>query len=314
MCFFLQAGTSSSFNPTHCCIIGSIARFDDVHHCLESTLEIELTPQACSQAQLGLKYGGLGLSSLTMHAQAAYIASLSTSLTPICPSELTMQRLCDAIMVFNGKVACCEQLSVEGVQVTRHHQHKLSSAIKKAGFLSLLGGASTVDNTRLLAISVPQANAWPRAQPLGLDLLPNEVQALIKWWLGLPLFTDLDACPHCSQPLDIHGHHALICRSGASMTSGYTAELGEQGKHSENDIPCIERGWVCVPLVVEVFCGWGNKAQEAFSRVAKKLAIRTCCFWPEVLASMYCHLGIMLMHQNARALLGRRDTSEVDIV
>ena len=125
-----------------------------------------------------------------MHAQTAYIASLSTSLTPIQPSELTMQRLCDAIMVFNGKVACCEQLSVEDVEdvlATFQHQHKLSSAIGKAGFLSLLDGASTVDKARLLAISAPQAHAWLRAQPspkLGLDLLPIEVQALVKWWLG----------------------------------------------------------------------------------------------------------------------------------
>ena len=65
-------------------------------------------------------------------------------------------------------------------------KHKLSSAIEKAGFLSLLDGASTVDMARLLAISAPQAHAWLRAQPspkLGLDLLPNEVQALVKWWL-----------------------------------------------------------------------------------------------------------------------------------
>ena len=95
-----------------------------------------------------------------MHAQAAYIASLSMSLTPIQPSELTMQRLCDAIMVFNGKVACCEQYSVEDVLATSQRQHKLSSAIEKAGFLSLLDGAYTVDKARLLAISAPQAHAW----------------------------------------------------------------------------------------------------------------------------------------------------------
>ena len=85
------------------------------------------------------------------------------------------------------------------------------------------------------------------------------------------------------------------------MTSGYTAELGEQDKHAKNDIPCTERGWVCVPLVVEVFGGWESEAQEAFSRVAKKLAIRTTRFWPELLVSIYCHLGITLMCQNARA-------------
>ena len=162
----------------------AFAKFDDdVLHCLECSLEDELASQACNQAKLGLKYGGLGLHSLTMHAQAAYIASLSTSLTPIHPSELTMQRLCDAIMTFNGKVACCEQLSVEGVQNTSHQQHKLSSAIEKAGFLSLLDGASTVGNARLLAISAPQAHAWLKAQlspKLGLALVPNEVQALVE--------------------------------------------------------------------------------------------------------------------------------------
>ena len=123
-------------------------------------------------------------------------------------------------------VACCEQLSVEDVLSTSQHQHKLSSAIEKAGFLSLLDGASTVDKARLLAISAPQAHAWLRAQPspkLGLDLLPNEVQALVKWWLGLPVFTDADACPHCSQTLDIHGHHALICHAGGDVSQGTTA-------------------------------------------------------------------------------------------
>ena len=380
--FCRLAHLARSIPPT-AASLEAFARFDDdVLHCLECSLEIELTPRACSQAQLGLKYGGLGLRSLTTHAQAAYIASLSTSLTPIHPSELTMQHS------VHGKVACCEQLSVESVQDASHHQHKLSSAIEKAGFLSLLDGASTVDKARLLAISAPQVHAWLRAQPspkLGLDLLPNEIQVLVKWWLGLPLSTDADACPHCSQALDIHGHHALICRSGgdvvtrhnrlrdgfadfcrkaclapeiergsgltstkdrtrpadvlvpnwslsrsaafdlkvinplnsnfllgASMTSGYTAELEEQDKHAKNDIPCTARGWVCVPLVVEVFGGWGSEAQEALSRVAKKLAIRTSRFWPEVLASIYCRLGITLMRQNARALLGRT-TSEVDI-
>ena len=120
--------------------------------------------------------------------------------------------------VFNGKIACCEQLSVD-VLATSQHQHKLSSAIEEAGFLSLLDGASTVDKARLLAISAPQAHAWLRAQPslkLGLDLLPNEVQALVKQWLGLPVFTDADACP---QTLDIHGYHALICHAGGDVVT-----------------------------------------------------------------------------------------------
>ena len=69
----------------------AFARFDDdVLYCLEWSLEIELAPQACNQAQLGLKYGGLGFLSPSNHAQAAYIASLCTSLTWVLPSALTL--------------------------------------------------------------------------------------------------------------------------------------------------------------------------------------------------------------------------------
>ena len=157
-----------------------------------------------------------------MHKQPTLLPFYIINTNPTIRTDYSMQCLCDAIMVFNGKVASCEQLSVEDVLATSQHQHKLSSAIEKAGFLSLLDGASTVDKARLLAISAPQAHAWLRAQPspkLGLDLLPNEVQALVKWRLGLPVFTDADACSHCSQTLDIHGHHALICHAGGDVVT-----------------------------------------------------------------------------------------------
>ena len=32
------------------------------------------------------------------------------------------------------------------------------------------------------------------------------------------------------------------------MTSGYTAELGEQDKHAKNDITCTARGWGMCPI------------------------------------------------------------------
>eukprot|EP00731_Ephydatia_muelleri_P001768 Em0001g1768a len=49
----------------------AFAKFDDdVLHCLECSVEIELTPQACNQAKLGLKYGGLELRSLAINGQA----------------------------------------------------------------------------------------------------------------------------------------------------------------------------------------------------------------------------------------------------
>ena len=67
----------------------------------------------------------------------------------------TQSCLCNAIKTFN-EVPDCEQLTVEGVQDTFYLQCKLSSAIKKAGFLSLLDGAYTVDKASLLTIPAPQ--------------------------------------------------------------------------------------------------------------------------------------------------------------
>ena len=46
----------------------------------------------------------------------------------------------------------------------------------------------------------------------------------------------------------------------ASMIPGSTAEKGERDKHLKNDGPCNERGWSCIPLVVEVYGGWGQEA------------------------------------------------------
>ena len=68
------------------------------------------------------------------------------------------------------------------------------------------------------------------------------------------------------------------------MTSGSASELGEHDKHSRNDTACAEQGWICVPLVVEAFGGWGSEAQHTFSRVhGKEAGHPVSCLWPQVL-------------------------------
>ena len=44
-----------------------------------------------------------------------------------------------------------------------------------------------------------------------------------------------------------------------------TAEKGERDKHFKNDGPCNERGWSCIPLVVEAYGGWGQEAVSMFA-------------------------------------------------
>ena len=59
-----------------------------------------------------------------------------------------------------------------------------------------------------------------------------------------------------------------------SLASGISAECGNVGKHAKNDEMCSELGWTCIPLVVEVYGGWGWEAQEI--RMLLKIEQDTC--------------------------------------
>ena len=78
--------------------------------------------------------------------------------------------------------------------------------------------------------------------------------------------------------------------------------MGEEAKHSRNDEACALRGWTCIPLVVEVFGGWGN---EAINVLSKKVATQLCRPLNEVISTMYGPLSLTLMRQNVRAILAR---------
>ena len=79
--------------------------------------------------------------------------------------------------------------------------------------------------------------------------------------------------------------------SDAGQTSGASAAVGEQEKLENNALGCVERGWICVPLVVEAYGGWGITAREALSRIARRLAIHSHSSNSETLNAMYCRLG-----------------------
>ena len=62
---------------------------------------LDLTEHAWQQAQLGLRYGGLGFRSLALHACAVYIASISSSGF----ADVDNQHLKHAVSIFNCLVS-----------------------------------------------------------------------------------------------------------------------------------------------------------------------------------------------------------------
>ena len=66
------------------------------------------TEHAWQQAQLGLRYGGLGLCSLALHASTAYITSISSSGL----ADVGSQHLLHAVDTFNGLVSTLDTILI----------------------------------------------------------------------------------------------------------------------------------------------------------------------------------------------------------
>ena len=95
------------------------------------------------------------------------------------------------------------------------------------------------------------------------------------------------------------------CLQEVAQTCGHAAEMGEESRHSANDEACALRGWSCIPLVEEVFGGWGNEAIDVLTKLSKKMANQLCRPLIEVSSTIYSRLSLILMRQNARAILAR---------
>ena len=134
--------------------------------------------------QLGPKFGGLGLRSLSHHAAAAFIASLSFSGLG-CADNIHLQQ---AVAVFNTQVSLSNTISVNSVQDSPIFQKVLSGMIQAQHFHSLLESSSPANRARLLLVAAPHASSWLSLVPspgLSLHLESNEYQMAIRWWLGL---------------------------------------------------------------------------------------------------------------------------------
>ncbi|KAL5499522.1 hypothetical protein EMCRGX_G010956 [Ephydatia muelleri] len=82
---------------------------EDVRQCFSASTGIDTSDDAWQQAQLSLSKGGLGLRSLSHHASAAFIASLSSSGS----ASDSVQNLSDTVGIFNHLVPVADSIQVE---------------------------------------------------------------------------------------------------------------------------------------------------------------------------------------------------------
>ena len=194
--------------------IDALRYFDEeVKQCFVMCSAINVTNDAWSQAQLGLKFGGLGLRSLSHHAAAAFIASMSFSYF----GKADNIHLQQAVAMFNTQVSPFNAITVSSALESPIHQKVLSGLIQTQHFHIVLKSSSPANRACLLSVAAPHASSWLSVVPspgLGLHLESNEFQMAIRWWLGLDT-SGRFMCPFClDTALDPLGHHAVTCRHG----------------------------------------------------------------------------------------------------
>ncbi|KAL5481702.1 hypothetical protein EMCRGX_G021929 [Ephydatia muelleri] len=236
-------------------------------------------------AQLGLRHGGLGLRSLSLHAPAAFIASLMSS-GHGCLDNTCLQQ---AVTLYNAKVSPPDALTVESVLASPPTKKTLSSKIDMNLFHASHAAAwlSVVLLFNLVYTWNPLSTRWLSGG--GWDWTHQGLQCALSaqvlvWtlWVIIVSLADME-----------------------EMYSGAAANGAELRKLNANSTKCTELGWTCIPMAVETFGHWGKEAQSVLSMLASHLSISLSQPRAAVVADIYGRLNIILVRSVSRAILSR---------
>ena len=122
-----------------------------VKECFATCSALDLTEHDWQQTQLGLRYGGLGLHSLALHACAVYIASISS----LGFADVDSQHLKHAMRTFNGLVSTQDTVLIGSTVDSPIPQKVLSFKIDTEQFRALLDSSSPENMAHLLSASAP---------------------------------------------------------------------------------------------------------------------------------------------------------------
>ena len=196
-----------------------LLQFDSIiRGALSAILGSPLTDDQWCQASLPTAMGGLGLRCAVDHAPVAHAVSLIAA-QPLLDGLLgedveefsLPQPLLDTISAQIGEDTTVETLT--GVS-----QKKASlkvDILKKSLLLQRISeGGDVREIARMASLGLPHAGSWLSVVPspsLGLHLRPAEFVPILKYRLGIPVYTSGGTCPACSSPSDRMGDHSLGC-------------------------------------------------------------------------------------------------------
>ena len=196
-----------------------LIEFDSIiRGALSHLLGSPLTDAQWAQASLPAAMGGVGLRSAVDHAQVAHAVSLLAA-QPLLngllgeDSEETQlpQSLLDKITAKTGEIASVESLS----GVSQREASLKVDLLNQSLLLHHLNEEGEVrEIARMASLGLPRAGNWLSVVPspaLGLHLRTAEFIPVLKYRLGLPVYSADGLCSACSMPNDRMGDHALGC-------------------------------------------------------------------------------------------------------
>ena len=177
-----------------------------------------LTDEQWTQASLPAAMGGLGLRSAVDHAPTAHAVSLLAA-QPLLDGLLgedeeepsLPQPLLDLISSKTGELASVESLTgvsqkMASLKVDLLNQSLLLQKITEEGEVREIA--------RMASLGLPHSSSFLSVVPspsLGLHLRAAEFIPILKYRLGIPVYTCDGPCPACSLPSDQMGDHSLGC-------------------------------------------------------------------------------------------------------
>ncbi|HEY9805674.1 MAG TPA: reverse transcriptase domain-containing protein, partial [Candidatus Obscuribacterales bacterium] len=184
---------------------------------LSSLLNVDLSSDAWTQANLPVRWGGIGVRSAHQLAPSAFLASaagaaeLLSLLLPSAILSIPDSTLPKAMLAWT---ALGGSLTPSGLDARK--QRIWDDQLCQKAALQLREGKDEYASARLLAVCSSGAGAWLNAIPistLGLNLDNSALRIAVGLRLGVPL-----VLPHqcsCGVHVDKFAHHGLACRKSA---------------------------------------------------------------------------------------------------
>lgn len=197
---------------------------DAIKSSLHLLLNINMEPASWRQANLPIKYGGIGIRSVEDVALPAFLSSCHAGLDLIGKilrpslSEFEVSHMSDALECWKVR---CPQTDLPTSVCLQKAWDLPAVKIHQREILSLSTG---VDRARLLASAERETGVWLNAYPsphLGTLMDNNSIRVAVALRVGAKVCQ-----PHscvCGASVDPYGHHGLSCQRSAGRWSRHSS-------------------------------------------------------------------------------------------